>query len=178
MTANIFLSEEPYMSPTTKWLHTFVEDVAYSSINIMELISIFLILLTTVVAFYRLIKHKPFARVYLLHGQSIGLTFKLGAEILRTIPARTLDDIWQIFLLIVVKIMMGLLIEWELKGVEDPYSSDGFEHYAGQPMLFPMSRKKRAQMAAARKQHKQTQNQSTVQKAEKTLEDAVSQADL
>lgn len=141
----VLFSEEPYMSHTTHILHQFVEDVAYLCINLMELLSIFIIVVTTIVAFWKLIKRKPYAKVYLLHGQSMGLTFKLGAEILRTIPARTMEDIWQIFLLIVVKIMMGLLIEWELKGVEDPYETDGFEHHEGTPHIFDFISRKRAE---------------------------------
>lgn len=111
---------EAYMSSSTKFIHLMVEDIAYLSINLMELLSILIVVVTTFIAFYKLVKKKPYARVYLLHGQSIALSFKLGAEILRTVPARTMDEIWQIFWLIVIKIMMGLLIDWELKGVEGP----------------------------------------------------------
>jgi uncharacterized membrane protein len=134
----IRFSSDTYMSASTEWLHMFVQDLAYFCINVMELISIFIIVLVTLIAFWKMMTHQPFARVYLLHGQSIGLTFKLGAEILRTIPARTIDDIWEIILLIVVKVMMGLLIEYELKTIEDPQASDGIHHNTGMPVLFTL----------------------------------------
>ena len=136
MQSFILMSSESYMSHTTHLLHQFVSDIAHFSIHVMELLAIFIILYTTVVAFYKLITHKPYARVFVLHGQSVGLTFKLGAEILSTVTAQSIEEIYQIMLLIVLKALMILLIDWELHGVEDPYSSDGFTHHRGMPHFF------------------------------------------
>ncbi|WP_301187853.1 DUF1622 domain-containing protein, partial [uncultured Dubosiella sp.] len=85
---------------------SFVHDIAGISIDIMELLSIGIILFTTVQAFVKLLKKDPNARIYLLHGQSIGLTFKLGSEILRTVTVRNMDEILQIAMLIIIKAAM------------------------------------------------------------------------
>lgn len=115
-----------YMSETTHFMHLLVMDVTNLFMYIMELLSAALIVGTTIIAFYKLFRKKPYARVYLLHGQSVGLSFKLGAEILKTITAQNLDEMWEIILLIIIKAAMMLLIEWELKGVENPYGEESF----------------------------------------------------
>lgn len=104
-----------YVTNLTHNVHLIVNEVTTLAIYLMELLSVIIIVFTTVRAFIKLLRRKPYARVYLLHGQSIGLTFKLGSEILRTITVRNMDEIWQIFLLIVIKACMVLLIDWELK---------------------------------------------------------------
>lgn len=110
-------AEDDYVSNITRITDLIVRDFAGFSINILELLSVLIIVWTTLAAFFQLIRGVPYARVYLLHGQSIGLTFKLGSEILRTITARSIMDIWEVFLLIVIKALMVWLIEWELKSV-------------------------------------------------------------
>lgn len=126
------LLQEDYMSNTTQFVHLFVMDVAKLSMYVLELLSVIIIVYSTFVAFYKLFKHQSYARVYLLHGQSIGLTFKLGSEILRTVVARNIDDIWEVALLIAIKAAMVLLIDWELKSIEKEGDGDGhlgdFDH--------------------------------------------------
>ena len=112
------LKEEAYMSASTKFLHELTVDIAALAMYILELLSIALIVYSTVVAFVKLFRHDRYARIYLLHGQSIGLSFKLGAEILRTVTATSLLDITEVFLLIVIKACMVLLIERELKSAD------------------------------------------------------------
>lgn len=109
------LTKDTYMSANTEFMHHLVIDVANFSMYVLELLSVAIIVYTTVVAFVKLFRHESYARVYLLHGQSIGLTFKLGAEILRTVTATSLLDIVEVFLLIIIKACMVLLIERELK---------------------------------------------------------------
>lgn len=116
---SLMYSETPYMSHSTKLLHETVLDLAAFSMYLLEVMSIAIIVFTTVVAFFKLFRHERYARVYLLHGQSLGLTFKLGAEILRTITATSLADIIEVFLLIVIKACMVLLIERELKSTDE-----------------------------------------------------------
>lgn len=112
-----------YASAPTHFMHLLVTDLANLFMYILELLSALLILYTTVVAFYKLFRHEPYAKVFLLHGQSIGLSFKLGAEILKTITAQNLTEIWEILLLIAIKGAMMVLIRWELRDVETPTSS-------------------------------------------------------
>lgn len=121
--SSTLMEETSYMSSNTHFMHELVLDVAAWSMYLLELFSVIIIVFTTVIAFYRLFRGDGYARVYLLHGLSISLTFKLGAEILRTITAASITDIIEVFLLIAIKAAIMLLIERELKAIEE----DGIE---------------------------------------------------
>lgn len=108
-----------HIEELTEVIKEFVSHIAEISVNFMELLSIGIIVFTTFVAFFKLLRHEKSARVYLLHGQSIGLTFKLGGEILRTITVRNMDEIMQIAMLILIKAAMTWLIHWELTDTEE-----------------------------------------------------------
>lgn len=118
LTSPVLMKSEEFMSDTTLFFHELTMDLASFSMYILELLSICIIVFTTFVAFFKLFRHERYARVYLLHGQSIGLSFKLGAEILRTVTATSLMDIIEVFLLIVIKACMVMLIDRELRGAE------------------------------------------------------------
>ncbi|WP_286078699.1 DUF1622 domain-containing protein [Faecalibaculum rodentium] len=108
-----------HIEEITEAFKEVVSHVAEISVNFMELLSICIIVFTTFVAFFKLLRHEKSARVYLLHGQSIGLTFKLGSEILRTITVRNMDEIMQIAMLILIKAAMTWLIHWELTDTDE-----------------------------------------------------------
>ncbi|WP_276903416.1 DUF1622 domain-containing protein [Faecalibaculum rodentium] len=124
-----------HIEEITEAFKEVVSHVAEISVNFMELLSICIIVFTTFVAFFKLLHHEKSARVYLLHGQSIGLTFKLGSEILRTITVRNMDEIMQIAMLILIKAAMTWLIHWELTDTDEepdePSSHAAHAHLEG-----------------------------------------------
>ena len=124
-----------HIEDITEAFKEVVSHVAEISVNFMELLSICIIVFTTFVAFFKLLRHEKSARVYLLHGQSIGLTFKLGSEILRTITVRNMDEIMQIAMLILIKAAMTWLIHWELTDTDEepdePSSHAAHAHLEG-----------------------------------------------
>ena len=124
-----------HIEEITEAFKEVVSHVAEISVNFMELLSICIIVFTTFVAFFKLLQHEKSARVYLLHGQSIGLTFKLGSEILRTITVRNMDEIMQIAMLILIKAAMTWLIHWELTDTDEepdePSSHAAHAHLEG-----------------------------------------------
>lgn len=124
-----------HIEEITEAFKEIVSHVAEISVNFMELLSICIIVFTTFVAFFKLLRHEKSARVYLLHGQSIGLTFKLGSEILRTITVRNMDEIMQIAMLILIKAAMTWLIHWELTDTDEepdePSSHAAHAHLEG-----------------------------------------------
>ena len=95
-------------------IHEYVELIAILGIDLLEFLSIFIIISSAILAFYNVIKKGLKAKIYLLNGLSLGLTFKLGSEILRTITVHNMDEILQIAALIAIKAAMTLLIHWEL----------------------------------------------------------------
>lgn len=95
-------------------IHEYVELLAILGIDILEILSIIIVVASAIVAFYNLIKKGLKAKIYLLNGLSLGLTFKLGSEILRTITVHNMEEILQIAALIAIKCAMTVLISWEL----------------------------------------------------------------
>ena len=100
------------MIPT---IHKYVELFAILGIDLLETLSIIIIVTSALIAVYNLLKKGLKAKIYLLNGLSLGLTFKLGSEILRTITVHNMNEILQIAALIAIKCAMTLLINWELK---------------------------------------------------------------
>lgn len=95
-------------------IHEYVKVLAMLGVDILEFISIVIVLSSAFIAFYKVIKKGLSAKIYLLNGLSLGLTFKLGSEILRTITVNNMEEILQIAALIAIKCAMTLLINWEL----------------------------------------------------------------
>ena len=61
------------------------------------------------------IKHNPSIRLNLATGMALGLEFKLGSEILRTVVVRDLSEIATVAAIIALRAALTFLIHWEIK---------------------------------------------------------------
>ena len=61
------------------------------------------------------VKHNPSIRLNLATGMALGLEFKLGSEILRTVVVRDLAEIATVAAIIVLRAALTFLIHWEIK---------------------------------------------------------------
>ncbi len=95
--------------------HGFEMLVSYS-ILLMELIGVLIILWTVGKCIYCLIqrKHKNL-RLLLAHGIAFALEFKLGGEVLRTILARSFEELGVIACVIALRAALTFLLHWEVK---------------------------------------------------------------
>ena len=95
--------------------HWFEMLVSYS-ILLMELIGVLIILWTVGKCIYCLIqrKHKNL-RLMLAHGIAFALEFKLGGEVLRTILARSFEELGVIACVIALRAALTFLLHWEVK---------------------------------------------------------------
>ena len=95
--------------------HGFEMLVSYS-ILLMELIGVMIILWTVGKCIYCLIqrKHKNL-RLLLAHGIAFALEFKLGGEVLRTILARSFEELGVIACVIALRAALTFLLHWEVK---------------------------------------------------------------
>lgn len=103
-------------------LHTcemILEILVEWGILFFEVVGVFVILKTGVVSVYRGIKRIPGMEIYLAKGLSLGLQFKLGSEILRTVLIRQWTEIGIIAGIIVLRAIIALLIHWEMKHSDD-----------------------------------------------------------
>ncbi|MCC8017834.1 MAG: DUF1622 domain-containing protein, partial [Lachnospiraceae bacterium] len=62
--------------------------------------------------------HKPDARLRLAKGLALGLEFKMGSEILRTVVLRSMDELLIVAGIIALRVALTLLIHWEIKNEE------------------------------------------------------------
>ena len=64
------------------------------------------------------IKHNPHICLNLANGMALGLEFKLGSEILRTVIIRDFSEIATVAAIIALRAALTFLIHWEIKEVE------------------------------------------------------------
>ncbi len=67
---------------------------------------------------WQYIRRDPATRLKLAKGMSMGLEFKLGSEILRTVTARDFKDILTAGGIIVLRAALTFLIHWEITNEE------------------------------------------------------------
>ena len=71
--------------------------------------------------FVKYVRKAPDTRVYLAKGLAMGLEFKMGSEILRTVVVREWKEIGIVAGIIALRAALTFLIHWEIKQ-EEQYS--------------------------------------------------------
>lgn len=92
-------------------------------ILIFEFIGVAVIIWTSLVSFYKYVTRRPDTRIYLGKGLAMGLEFKLGSEILRTVIVREWSEIAIVAGIIVLRAALTFLIHWEIKEEEKEASA-------------------------------------------------------
>ena len=93
-------------------LLTHVIDIA---ILVFEFVGVTVIILSGCRGIRDYIKHDPEIRLNLAMGMALGLEFKLGSEILRTVIVRQLSEIATVAAIIALRAALTFLIHWEIK---------------------------------------------------------------
>ncbi len=95
-------------------LHHVLIDIVEYSILVFELIGIIIILSTGLVGIVNYVKRDPLTRLKLAKGMAMGLEFKIGSEILRTVVVRDLSEIAIVGSIILLRAALTFLIHWEI----------------------------------------------------------------
>lgn len=101
----------------------FMKILVYSGL-IIESIGFLIIIISVIKSFYKLVFQAKFDFVAghkdmsLSTGLSVALEFFLAAEIIKTITLRDQNELIYIGVLILIRILMTLVIHWELKQKE------------------------------------------------------------
>ena len=98
-----------------EWLHSGLIVIVNFFITALEFIGLLVIVYTSFKCFYRYCKKDPETRLDLAEGLAMGLEFKLGSEILRTVVVRDLSEIAVVGAIIILRAALALLIHWEIK---------------------------------------------------------------
>lgn len=101
-------------------LEHFIESMLPEIVSILEIIGIIVITIGSLKAFYHYIKalftHKHYPiRIELANALALGLEFKMGAEILKTVLVRSFSEIYILGAIILLRALLSLMIHFEIK---------------------------------------------------------------
>ena len=99
-------------------LTLILEELTNYSILLFEFIGILVIIFTGIKGVINLIQKNPTTKLNLAKGLAMGLEFKLGSEILRTVVVRDLSEIVIVGAIILIRAALTILIHWEIKNEE------------------------------------------------------------
>ena len=103
------------MALIESYLQTFLEACVGISIHGFELVGVFIIIAAGVKGLVNFVRKDPSVRLQLAQGMALGLEFKLGSEILRTVIVRELSELALVAAIIAVRAALTFLIHWEIK---------------------------------------------------------------
>ncbi len=85
------------------------------AIHCFELVGVVIIVAAGVKGLFNYIRKDPSVRLQLAQGMALGLEFKLGSEILRTVIVRELSEVALVAAIIAVRAALTFLIHWEIQ---------------------------------------------------------------
>jgi len=100
-------------------LHHFIEWIVPNIIYLLEILGVFIITFTSIKCFIRYAA-KGFdlsddvVKIELARALSLGLTFLLGGEILATLFAKDLKQIYVITGIVVIRVALTYVLHWEI----------------------------------------------------------------
>ena len=102
-------------------LHHIIELVLPYIISILEIMGIFVVVKSSLHAFWEYIQNAFMKKNLdiqgdLAKGLATGLEFKLAAEILKTVLIQSMDELYILGAVILLRALMSILIHFEMKG--------------------------------------------------------------
>lgn len=101
-----------YVEETMEWI---LENIASIAIILFEFIGVAIIIWSGITGFLKWLKHSGDTGVYLARGLAMGLEFKMGSEILRTVIVREWTEIGLVAGIIILRAALTFLLHWEIK---------------------------------------------------------------
>ena len=96
-------------------LETALEYLVQFAIVIFEFIGVGIIIYSGIKGFIGYVRRSPKMKITLAQGLAIGLEFKLGSEILKTVIVRDWTEIATVAGIIALRAALTFLIHWEIK---------------------------------------------------------------
>ncbi|MBE5950988.1 MAG: DUF1622 domain-containing protein [Lachnospiraceae bacterium] len=98
-----------------EWLHEVMGYLVEIAILVFEFIGVGVIIYSGLKGFVYYITKNPNMKLTLAQGLAIGLEFKLGSEILKTVVVREWQEIVTVAGIIALRAALTFLIHWEIK---------------------------------------------------------------
>lgn len=96
-------------------LNLVLDNIVEIFIAVFELIGVCIIIVSGIRGCVDYIMRKPKTKLVLAQGLAMGLEFKLGSEILRTVIVREWTEIATVAGIIALRAALTFLIHWEIK---------------------------------------------------------------
>ncbi|RBP42784.1 putative membrane protein [Garciella nitratireducens] len=89
-------------------------------IHLLEAMGVFIIFFSAVKAFFQYARRifdfsDESIKINFARALALGLEFKMGAEILKTLLVRTLDEMLILASVVIIRIILTFVIHWEIK---------------------------------------------------------------
>ena len=107
-----------FFSTLYEQLHEGLVTLVNLSVVLLEFIGVGVIVVAALQGIYNYVRRDPLTRLKLAKGMAMGLEFKLGSEILRTVVVREFTEIGLVAAIIVLRAALTFLIHWEIKTEE------------------------------------------------------------
>lgn len=107
---------------TLEWV---LENIASIAIILFEFMGVAIIIWSGATGFIKWLKHAGDTGIYLARGLAMGLEFKMGSEILRTVIVREWKEIGIVAGIIALRAALSFLLHWEIKEEEKMEQKEG-----------------------------------------------------
>ena len=97
------------------FLETALQYLVEFAIVIFEFIGVGIIIFAGIKGFINYVRRSPEMKITLAQGLAIGLEFKLGSEIFKTVIVRDWTEIATVAGIIALRAALTFLIHWEIK---------------------------------------------------------------
>ncbi len=101
------------------FLQEVLEHVVEYAILLFEFVGVAILICAGIRGIIGCIRRNPLTRLDLAKGMAMGLEFKLGSEILRTVVVRELSEILIVGSIILLRAALTFLIHWEIRELEN-----------------------------------------------------------
>ena len=108
------------------FMYGLLNQMLEGAIFVFELIGLIVIAVAGVRGAVNYVQRDAFTRLKLAKGFALGLEFKLGSEILRTVLVRELSELIIVGSIILLRAALTFLINWEIQGEE--HNFEFWEH--------------------------------------------------
>ncbi|WP_352399273.1 DUF1622 domain-containing protein [Anaerotignum sp.] len=99
-----------------------------AAILMFEFVGVVVLIITGILGIYNYIRHSPHTRLNLAKGLALGLEFKMGGEILRTVIVHEFSEILVVGGIIILRAALAFLIHWGIKNEEAEAPKDELNH--------------------------------------------------
>lgn len=94
------------------------EHIVRGAILIIELVGMLVIVISMVRGFMNFLQHKDCTRIELAQGIMLGLEFKVGSEVLRSVIVSGWSELGTLAAVILLRSLLTFLLHWEIDAEE------------------------------------------------------------